>query len=81
MSKYPVLFDQLAERGWSRNELKQLAGENLIRVFKAVETVRDSLIDTKPYEKEISVDELRASMQTEECRSDFTKHITSGIDA
>lgn len=76
VSKYPVLFDKLAERGWSKNELKQLAGQNLLRVFKDVENVRDSLKNTKPYEKIIPVEDLRASQQTETCRSDFTRAAT-----
>lgn len=48
VSKYPNLFDKLAESGhgyepWSKEELKKLAGLNLIRVFEDVERVRDSL--------------------------------------
>ncbi|KAK3108499.1 hypothetical protein FSP39_009325 [Pinctada imbricata] len=37
VSKYPDLFTELARRGWSAVELRKLAGENLIRVFHAVE--------------------------------------------
>jgi membrane dipeptidase len=44
-SKYPVLFDRLYankedEPKWSIEDLEKLAGRNLIRVFKEVETVR-----------------------------------------
>ena len=42
MSKYPDLFDKLAqidEPRWSAEDLKKLAGLNLIRVFKEVEKV------------------------------------------
>jgi membrane dipeptidase len=43
VSKYPHLFERLAqidEPKWSREDLKKLAGLNLIRVFKEVEKVR-----------------------------------------
>jgi membrane dipeptidase len=48
VSKYPDLFDRLADGGenyepWTKEELKKLAGLNLIRVFKDVERVRDSM--------------------------------------
>jgi membrane dipeptidase len=42
VSKYPDLFDRLAqidEPKWSTDDLKKLAGLNLIRVFKEVEKV------------------------------------------
>jgi membrane dipeptidase len=42
VSKYPDLFDRLAqidEPRWSTEDLKKLAGLNLIRVFKEVEKV------------------------------------------
>lgn len=39
VSKYPDLFAKLREGGWSTNDLKKLAGENFIRVFKDVEKV------------------------------------------
>jgi membrane dipeptidase len=48
VSQYPNLFDLLGEDGhgwepWTKEELKKLAGLNLIRVFKEVEEVRDML--------------------------------------
>jgi len=42
VSKYPDLFDRLAkidEPRWSTEDLKKLAGLNLIRVFKEAEKV------------------------------------------
>lgn len=39
VSKYPDLFIELAERGWSREDLEKLAGKNIIRVFKDAEKV------------------------------------------
>ncbi|HEX6589654.1 MAG TPA: dipeptidase [Longimicrobiales bacterium] len=39
VSTYPALFAELARRGWSEAELKQLAGENVLRVWREVERV------------------------------------------
>lgn len=48
VSKYPILFDKLAETnenriGWNRDELQNLASRNLIRVMQGVETRRDAI--------------------------------------
>ncbi|GLH04188.1 Dipeptidase [Gryllus bimaculatus] len=48
VSSYPRLFERLAqpkpgEPTWSREDLKKLAGLNLLRVFREVEKVRDLL--------------------------------------
>ena len=40
VSFYPDLFAELAHRDWTDEDLKKLAGLNLIRVFKTVEVVR-----------------------------------------
>lgn len=37
VSKYPRLLDVLSERGLSSEDLEKLCGENLLRVWKAVE--------------------------------------------
>lgn len=37
VSTYPALFAELARRGWTESELRKLAGENLLRVMRAVE--------------------------------------------
>ena len=39
VSAFPGLFIELAERGWSSEDLGKLAGNNLIRVFKQAENV------------------------------------------
>lgn len=46
VSKYPALFDRLAnnktgEPSWSEEDLKKLAGLNLIRAFSDAEKVND----------------------------------------
>jgi membrane dipeptidase len=37
VSKYPLLFAELVRRGWSDEDLRKLARENLLRVFTEVE--------------------------------------------
>lgn len=39
VSKYPYLFAELIRRGYSDEEVKQVAGMNLISVFQKVEQV------------------------------------------
>lgn len=58
VSTYPALFKELSSRGWAREDLKKLAGRNLIRVFKEVEAVRDAKKDIQPYEDIIPEDEV-----------------------
>lgn len=37
VSTYPALFAELARRGWTDEELRKLAGENVLRVMREVE--------------------------------------------
>jgi hypothetical protein len=39
VSTYPALFAELHRRGWTAENLRKLAGKNLIRVFTKVEQV------------------------------------------
>ncbi len=39
VSTYPALFIELARRGWSDDDLRGLAGENLLRVMREVESM------------------------------------------
>lgn len=75
VSKYPDLFDRLAESGhgyepWTRNDLKKLAGLNLLRVMKEVEAVRDALRHEEPYEDLIPYNDLIRDNPTQGCRTD-----------
>ncbi|MBS4035408.1 MAG: dipeptidase [Ignavibacterium sp.] len=42
-SKFPDLFAELARRGWTETDLKKLAGENFLRVFRKAERVSKKL--------------------------------------
>lgn len=49
VSMYPNLFAELIRRGWSDNDLKKLAGENLLRAMGEAEKVaRELQATTKP---------------------------------
>ena len=37
VSTYPALFAELSRRGWSESDLRKLAGENTLRVWRAAE--------------------------------------------
>jgi membrane dipeptidase len=48
VSSYPALFAELARRGWSDEDLKKLAGENLLRVMRQAEAVARRLRAERP---------------------------------
>ncbi len=48
VSTYPALFMELARRGWSDEDLKKLAGENLLRAMREAESVARRLQRTRP---------------------------------
>ena len=47
VSKFPELFAELIRRGWSDRDLKKLAGQNLLRVFRAAEATAARLQKTR----------------------------------
>ncbi len=48
VSKFPALFAELARRGWSDDDLKKLAGENLLHAFARAEAVSARLRKERP---------------------------------
>ncbi|XP_065077833.1 dipeptidase 1-like [Ochlerotatus camptorhynchus] len=84
VSKYPDLFDMLAAGNlttgetfspWTREELRKLAGLNLLRVFKQVERVRDNLLALPPYENIIPfVDFEKAGVADQPCMTNMNIH-------
>lgn len=47
VSKYPALFAELAHRGWSDEDLRKLAGENILRALDQAEQVAARLQKTR----------------------------------
>ena len=47
VSKYPALFAELAHRGWSDEDLRKLAGENIMRVLDQAQAVAARLQKTR----------------------------------
>jgi len=43
VSRYPYLFAELHRRGWTDDELKNVAGRNLLRVMRETEDVARNL--------------------------------------
>jgi membrane dipeptidase len=43
VATFPVLFAELARRGWSDGDLKKLAGQNALRVLRAAESTASRL--------------------------------------
>ncbi|XP_066983328.1 dipeptidase 1-like [Macrobrachium rosenbergii] len=59
VSKYPDLFAELLrDPAWSIQDLKKLAGLNLLRVFSAVQQVRDELESEQPSEEIIPIHDI-----------------------
>lgn len=48
VSKYPDLFAELVRRGWTDEELRGLAGENVLRVMERAEVVSARLRKSRP---------------------------------
>jgi membrane dipeptidase len=48
VSTYPVLFAALARRGWSDADMRKLAGENAMRVWREAERVAQRLRQQRP---------------------------------
>ncbi|XP_023646599.1 dipeptidase 1 [Paramormyrops kingsleyae] len=64
VSKYPDLVAELLRRNWSDQEVKMALGENLLRVFKAVEKVRDSMKRTAPDDVPIPYEQVQNPCRT-----------------
>ncbi|GAB0093963.1 Dipeptidase [Sergentomyia squamirostris] len=77
VSKYPDLFDKLAQSGhgyepWSLQDLKKLAGLNLLRVMRAVEQVAAGLVTKQPYELLIPNEDIYNFNENQTCKTDFS---------
>ncbi|KAG7271494.1 hypothetical protein CRUP_005115 [Coryphaenoides rupestris] len=65
VSKMPVLVAELLSRGWTDVEVKAALGENLLRVLKSAEQVRDSQAAAQPDDLPIPQDKV----QNNACRT------------
>jgi membrane dipeptidase len=60
VSKYPALLAELLRRGWSPDDVKKLAGKNILRVMRNVEQVAARLQKTRLPSEEL-IEELDAA--------------------
>ena len=51
VSCYPVLLAELLRRGYSKEDVKKIAGTNLLRVMRQAEKVSQKLKHEQPYPK------------------------------
>ncbi|XP_028665282.1 dipeptidase 1 [Erpetoichthys calabaricus] len=75
VSKYPDLVAELLNRGWTDKEVKEALGENLLRVFKKVEEVRDQMSKTLPNDIPIPYEEVNNP-----CRTSYGYQINNGAE-
>lgn len=64
VSKVPALVAELLRRGWTDKDVKDALGNNLIRVLREAEAVRDRLSGTSPDDVPIPYDEVKSSCRT-----------------
>ena len=48
VSTYPMLFAELSRRGWTEDDLRKLAGENVLRAWQEAETTARRLQLERP---------------------------------
>ncbi|XP_035538326.1 dipeptidase 1 [Morone saxatilis] len=64
VSKVPKVVAELLRRGWTDEEVKAALGNNLLRVLREAETVRDSLNGKNPDDVPIPSDEVKNTCRT-----------------
>uniref|UniRef100_UPI0039813303 membrane dipeptidase n=1 Tax=Salmonella sp. s54395 TaxID=3159664 RepID=UPI0039813303 len=71
VSKYPNLIAALINNGWNEVNIKKLIGGNLLRAMRAMEAVRDSMVNDLPLEENMPRDNGGEANNT--CRTYYYK--------
>lgn len=79
VSSYPNLFDLLANPDeqyntftpWTQEELRKLAGENILRVMRAVEAQSKAMENEKPIDELIPDEDVYNIENDQSCKTDF----------
>ncbi|XP_030582339.1 dipeptidase 1 [Archocentrus centrarchus] len=64
VSKFPSLVAELLRRGWTDEDVKAALGNNLLRVMRQVEKVRDSMNSTSPDDVPITYEDVQNPCRT-----------------
>jgi membrane dipeptidase len=48
VSRYPALFEELASRSYSEDDLERIAGRNVLRLMREAERVSDRIRTERP---------------------------------
>jgi membrane dipeptidase len=48
VSRYPAVFEELASRGYSEDDLARIAGRNVLRLMREAERVSDRIRTERP---------------------------------
>ncbi|XP_057317374.1 dipeptidase 1-like [Hydractinia symbiolongicarpus] len=76
VSKFPEILVKLAEQGWTDYELRNLAGGNIIRVFKKVERISRWMLGKQPSEMLMQPSQFLNVNNT--CRAHWLENIIPG---
>ena len=69
VATFPVIFEALAEKGWSDEDLGKVAGNNLLRVLRKTEQVSMELKkSTKPLDNLLNVKDFIIPVVNNTCR-------------
>ncbi|XP_005318556.2 dipeptidase 3 [Ictidomys tridecemlineatus] len=77
VSTYPVLIEELLRRGWSEEELQGVLRENLLRVFRQVEQIREESSGQSPVEAEFLDRQLSRSCHSYLLPQPLNKHMAT----
>ena len=70
VSRYPNLFARLLQRpGWTIDDIKKVAGLNILRVMKDVERVKEELADERPDDETLLYDETVEKFNATGCKT------------
>ena len=71
VSQYPNLWKELANRGYTEDQILDIKGRNLLRAMRGLEKTKKDLAGTQPDETWIYRQDLEAKDERHQCRNDL----------